>query len=47
MTLDEIYSRLKELGQVDLYGTKKEIKELPNIMYQDETLEYVMSVFKW
>ena len=45
MTLDEIYSRLKELGQVDLYGTKKEIKELPNIMYQDETLEYVMSGF--
>lgn len=43
MTLDEIYNRLKELGQVKLYGTKKEIKELPNVMYQDETLEYVMS----
>lgn len=45
MTYDEIMKRLKELGTVDLFGTKKEVKELPNVMYEGETLEYLMSGF--
>lgn len=45
MTYEEIQKRLKELGQVDMFGTKKEVKELPNIMYDGETLEYLMSGF--
>lgn len=45
MTYDEIMKRLKELGTVDLFGTKKEVKELPNVMYDGETLEYLMSGF--
>ena len=32
MTYEEILSRMKELGDIDTFGTKKEIKELPNIM---------------
>lgn len=43
MTYEEILSRIKELGNIDTFGTKKEIKELPNIMYQGETIEYMMS----
>lgn len=43
MTYEEILSRMKELGNIDTFGTKKEIKELPNIMYQGETIEYMMS----
>lgn len=42
MTYEEILKRMKEL-KVEVYGTKNEIKELPNIMYQGETLEYVTS----
>lgn len=45
MTYDEILKRLKELGKVDTFGTKKELKELPNIMYEGETIEYLMSGF--
>ena len=45
MTYEEIQKRLKELGQIDMFGTKKEVKELPNIMYDGETLEYLMSGF--
>lgn len=45
MTYEEIQKRLKELGQIDMFGTKKEVKELPNIMYAGETLEYLMSGF--
>ncbi|SKA09986.1 Short C-terminal domain-containing protein [Cetobacterium ceti] len=45
MTYDEILKRIKELGQVDTFGTKKEIKELPNILFPDETIEYLMSGF--
>mgnify|MGYP003095368395 FL=1 len=45
MTYEEIMKRLKELKQVDTFGTKKELKELPNIMYSGETLEYVASGF--
>lgn len=43
MTYEEIMKRLKELKQVDTFGTKKELKELPNIMYSGETIEYLMS----
>lgn len=45
MTYEEIQKRLKELGQIDMFGTKKEVKELSNIMYAGETLEYLMSGF--
>lgn len=45
MTYDEIIKKLEELGTVDLFGTKKEVKELPNVMYDGETLEYLMSGF--
>lgn len=45
MTYDEIMERLKQLGEVDLFGTKKEVKELPSVMYDGETLEYLMSGF--
>ncbi|MDR3258280.1 MAG: PH domain-containing protein [Fusobacteriaceae bacterium] len=45
MTYEEIQNRMKELGQIDTFGTKKEIKELPNILREGETIEYLTSGF--
>lgn len=43
MTYSEIQQRLKELGDIDTFGTKKEIKELPDLLYKEETIEYLTS----
>lgn len=47
MTYEEILARLKELGNNELEiaerMVKKELKELPNVMYQGETIEYLTS----
>lgn len=45
MTYEEILNRIKELGKIDTFGIRKEIKELPNILFEGETIEYLMSGF--
>ena len=42
-TLDEIQKQIKMLGQVDTFGTKKEIKYLPEILADDESVLYLTS----
>lgn len=37
-TLAEVQQQIKALGDTDTFGTKKEIKCLPDIMYDDETV---------
>lgn len=47
MTYEEILERLKEIGNNELEiaqrMVKKELKELPNVMYEGETIEYLTS----
>ena len=38
LTLTQIQQQIKALGEVDTFGTKKEIKYLPNILTEDETI---------
>ena len=42
-TLEEIKERIKDFGEVDTFGTKKEIRYLPEILAEDETLEGITS----
>ena len=42
-TLGEIQTMLKECGAIDFWGTKKEVKELPNIIHDDEIITYATS----
>ncbi len=42
-TLKDIKQRIKELGDVDTFGTKKEIRYLPEVLAQDETLQGLTS----
>jgi hypothetical protein len=42
-TKQYVTDRLKEMGTIDTFGTKKEIKELPNILHDDEELLYITS----
>ncbi|MDR3597422.1 PH domain-containing protein [Clostridium sp.] len=42
-TKEYVKERLKEMGTIDSFGTKKEIKELPNILHDDEELLYITS----
>ena len=42
-TLQDIKQQIKELGEVDTFGTKKEIRYLPEILSQDETLRGITS----
>ena len=39
-SLEEIQLMLKECGATDFWGTKKEVKELPNIIQEDEVITY-------
>ena len=41
--LDDIKLMLKECGATDFWGTKKEVKELPNIIQDDEVITYATS----
>ncbi|MFT8709685.1 MAG: PH domain-containing protein [Sporolactobacillus sp.] len=43
MTIEEIKKRFKEVHVADTFGTKKEIKELPMILKDDETIMYATS----
>lgn len=42
-SLEEIQLMLKECGATDFWGTKKEVKELPNIIQEDEIITYATS----
>lgn len=44
-TLDEIHQQLKNLDDVSKFFGKKEIKELPNILWEDEKLEKLVQGF--
>lgn len=44
-TMEEIEKMLSESGASDFWGTKKEVKELPNIIHDDETITYATSGF--
>ncbi len=41
--LSKIYQRFSEIGVEDLFGTKKEVKELPMILKDNENIMYVTS----
>ena len=42
-TLEEIQKQLNDCGATDFFGTKKEIKELPNELQDNETIFYATS----
>ncbi|MGN7311437.1 PH domain-containing protein [Alkalicoccobacillus gibsonii] len=44
-TLKSVKERFDEVGVTDKFGTKKEIKELPNILADDEIINYATSGF--
>ena len=44
-SLEEIQLMLKECGAKDFFWTKKEVKELPNIIHDDEIVTYATSGF--
>jgi hypothetical protein len=44
-SLEEIQLMLKECGAKDFFGTKKEVKELPNIIQDNEVITYATSGF--
>ncbi|MEK4565173.1 PH domain-containing protein [Alkalihalobacillus sp. FSL R5-0424] len=44
-TLESVKARFKEVGVSDTFGTKKEIKELPNLLAADEVINYATSGF--
>jgi len=45
MNHEEILNRFKEINVTDTFGTKKEIKELPMILKEDEIIMYAASGF--
>ncbi|OAM29049.1 MULTISPECIES: PH domain-containing protein [Eikenella] len=40
---EEIQQMLTDCGAIDFFGTKKEVKELPNIIHDDEIITYATS----
>lgn len=42
-SLSKIYKRFNEIGVYDLFGTKKEVKELPMLLKEHEIIMYVTS----
>lgn len=42
-TVESIKERFKEVNVTDLFGTKKEVKELPMILFDDEIINYATS----
>lgn len=45
MNHQDVLARLRDVNVTDLFGTKKEVKELPNILRNDETIMYATSGF--
>ncbi len=43
--LNYVQQRIKNMENVDRFGTRKEIKELPSILHPDEDLIYITSGF--
>ena len=44
-TQEYVDERIKSMPNIDKFGTKKEVKELPNILHDDEELLYITSGF--
>lgn len=42
-TVEYVNSKLKQMGAIDTWGTKKEINELPSILHEHEELLYITS----
>jgi len=42
-TLESIKEEIKALGEVDLFGTAKEVSHLPEILHDDENIKYLTS----
>lgn len=42
-TLESIKEEIKALGEVDLFGTAKEVTHLPEILHDDESIKYLTS----
>lgn len=42
-TLEDIMARIEEIGGLKTFGAKREIKYLPNILAEDEQIEYLTS----
>ncbi|ASA89463.1 TPA: PH domain-containing protein [Streptococcus agalactiae] len=45
MNLDTVLQQMKECGAYDTWGTKKEVKALPEILSDDEIIQYATSGF--
>ncbi|MTW85587.1 hypothetical protein F3157_07910 [Virgibacillus dakarensis] len=45
MNHQDVLDRFKEINVTDLFGTKKEVKELPNVIRENETIMYATSGF--
>lgn len=43
--IDKIWEQFKKVGVSDTFGTKKEIRTLPDILSDDETIKYATSGF--
>ena len=43
MNIETVLKQLKDAGVYDTFGTKKEIKSLPEILYDDEVIQYATS----
>ncbi len=44
-TLEQIQSQITNLDNISKFGGKKEIKELPNILWEDEVIQKLEEVF--
>lgn len=42
-TLESIKAEIAALGEVDLFGTAKEVSHLPEILHDDESIKYLTS----
>lgn len=42
-TLESIQKEIESLGEVDLFGTSKEVSHLPEILQDDENIKYLTS----
>ena len=45
MNYEDILERFNEINVTDLFGTKKEVRELPNVLRNDEIIMYATSGF--
>lgn len=43
--MNKILKQMEEAGVSDIFGTKKEIKALPDILDDDEVIKYAISGF--